>query len=75
MKPSMIASKVVKETFQFPGLILLVPGSMGYRGLSYLYGRDVVMGLDTAFSTLTLAFSLVIGVFVGNILIKPRSSF
>lgn len=61
--------------FQFPGLILLVPGSMGYRGLSYLYGRDVVMGLDTAFSTLTLAFSLVIGVFVGNILIKPRSSF
>jgi len=48
---------------------------MGYRGLSYLYGRDVVMGLDTAFSTLTLAFSLVIGVFVGNILIKPRSSF
>ncbi len=61
--------------FQFPGLILLVPGSMGYRGLSYLYARDVVMGFDTAFSTLTLAFSLVIGVFVGNILIKPRSSF
>jgi uncharacterized membrane protein YjjP (DUF1212 family) len=61
--------------FQFPGLILLVPGSMGYRGLSYLYDRDVVLGLDTAFSTLTLAFSLVIGVFVGNILVKPRSSF
>ncbi len=61
--------------FQFPGLILLVPGSMGYRGLSYLYDRDVVLGLDTAFSTLTLAFSLVVGVFVGNILVKPRSSF
>lgn len=61
--------------FQFPGLILLVPGSMGYRGLSYLYERDVVLGLDTAFSTLALAFSLVVGVFVGNVLVKPRSSF
>jgi uncharacterized membrane protein YjjP (DUF1212 family) len=61
--------------FQFPGLILLVPGSMGYRGLSYLYARDVVMGFDTAFTTLTMAFSLVVGVFVGNILVKPRQSF
>jgi len=61
--------------FQFPGLILLVPGSMGYRGLSYLYARDVVMGFDTAFTMLALAFSLVVGVFVGNVLVKPRSSF
>lgn len=61
--------------FQFPGLILLVPGSTGYRGLSYLYARDVVMGFDTAFTMLVLAFSLVIGVFVGNIIVKPRSNF
>ncbi len=61
--------------FQFPGLILLVPGSMGYRGLSYLYARDVVMGFDTAFTTLAMAFALVVGVFVGNILIKPRTNF
>ncbi len=59
--------------FQFPGIILLVPGSMGYRGLSYLYGRDVVMGFDTAFSMLALAFSLVMGVFLGNMLIRPRA--
>lgn len=58
--------------FQFPGLILLVPGSTGHRALSYLYARDVVMGFDTAFTMLALAFSLVVGVFVGNILIKPR---
>jgi uncharacterized membrane protein YjjP (DUF1212 family) len=61
--------------FQFPGLILLVPGSVGYRGLSYLYAKDIVMGFDTAFTMLALAFSLVVGVFVGNIVIKPRSSF
>lgn len=61
--------------FQFPGLILLVPGSSGYRGLSSLYARDVVVGFDTAFTMLVLAFSLVVGVFVGNILVKPRSNF
>lgn len=61
--------------FQFPGIILLVPGSMGYRGLSYLYEKNVVMGFDTAFTMLTLAFSLVMGIFIGNVLIKPRRSF
>jgi uncharacterized membrane protein YjjP (DUF1212 family) len=58
--------------FQFPGLILLVPGSVGYRGLSSLFNRDVVAGFDTAFTMLTLALSLVMGVFIGNRLIKPR---
>jgi uncharacterized membrane protein YjjP (DUF1212 family) len=61
--------------FQFPGLILLVPGSVGYRGLSYLYAKDIVLGFDTAFTMLALAFSLVVGVFVGNLLVKPRSHY
>ncbi len=61
--------------FQFPGLILLVPGSMSYKGLTYLYARDTVLGIDVAFTALALAFSLVVGVFVGNILVKPRSNF
>lgn len=60
--------------FQFPGLILLVPGSVGFRGLAYLHERNIVMGFDTAFTMLTVAFSLVMGVFVGNVLIKPRTS-
>ena len=61
--------------FQFPGLILLVPGSVGYRGLSYLYAKDIVLGFDTAFTMLALAFSLVVGVFVGNLVVKPRSNY
>lgn len=60
--------------FQFPGIILLVPGSMGYRSLSFLFERDVVGGLETAFSMVTLAMALVVGIFLGNILIKPRRS-
>lgn len=60
--------------FQWPGIILLVPGSVGYRGMSSLFERDVVGGLDTAFTMVTLAMSLVVGIFVGNIMIKPRRS-
>jgi uncharacterized membrane protein YjjP (DUF1212 family) len=60
--------------FQFPGIILLVPGSMGYRSLSFLFEKDIVGGLGTAFSMITLAMALVVGVFFGNILVKPRRS-
>jgi uncharacterized membrane protein YjjB (DUF3815 family) len=60
--------------FQFPGIILLVPGSMGYRSLSFLFERDVVGGLGTAFGMITLATALVVGIFFGNILVKPRRS-
>lgn len=60
--------------FQFPGILLLVPGSVGYRSLNFLFERDVLGGLDTAFTMITLAMSLVVGIFVGNILIKPRRS-
>lgn len=60
--------------FQTPGIILLVPGSVGYRSLNFLFERDVVGGLDTAFTMITIAMSLVVGLFFGNIIVKPRKS-
>lgn len=60
--------------FQWPGIILLVPGSVGYRGMTSLFQKDVLGGLDTAFTMITLAMALVVGVFFGNIMIKPRRS-
>lgn len=61
--------------FQFPGMILLVPGSVGYRSLSFLFERNVVGGLDMAFTMIILAMALVVGIFLGNIIVKPRRSF
>jgi hypothetical protein len=58
--------------FQFPGMILLVPGSVGYRSLSFLYEKDIIGGMGTAFTMVTLAMALVVGIFFGNILVKPR---
>ncbi len=60
--------------FQFPGIILLVPGSMGYRSLHFLFEKDVVGGLGTAFGMISIAMALVVGIFFGNILVKPRRS-
>jgi uncharacterized membrane protein YjjP (DUF1212 family) len=61
--------------FQFPGMILLVPGSIGYKSLRLFFEKNMMLGFNTAFSMLILAFSLVVGVFVGNILLRPRRLF
>lgn len=55
-----------------PGLMLLVPGSVGFRSLSSLLERDVVAGVDTAFSMLMVAVALVAGLLSANALVPPR---
>jgi uncharacterized membrane protein YjjP (DUF1212 family) len=55
-----------------PGLILLVPGSMGLRSLSSLLERDVVTGIDTAFAMVLIAVSLVAGLLLANATVPPR---
>lgn len=47
-----------------PGLILLVPGSLGFRSLASQLEHDVVSALDAGFSMLMLAISIVAGIFV-----------
>ncbi|HUS68067.1 MAG TPA: threonine/serine exporter family protein [Kofleriaceae bacterium] len=55
-----------------PGLLLLVPGSMGLRSLSSMLDRDIVSGIDTAFAMILVAVSLVAGLLVANATISPR---
>lgn len=61
-------------TFRLPGLILLVPGSVGFRSLYFVFEKDVFLGLDTAFTVVTLIAALVAGMVLGNSLVPPRSS-
>lgn len=56
-----------------PGILLLVPGSIGYRSLSALMEREVVSGIETAFSMLVIAVSLVAGLLMSNA-VTPRRS-
>lgn len=57
-----------------PGIILLVPGSVGFRSLFFAFERDVYLSLDTAFSLLAILIALVAGLLFGNVLVPPRRS-
>jgi uncharacterized membrane protein YjjP (DUF1212 family) len=55
-----------------PAIMLLVPGSIGFRSLESLMARDVLAGVDTAFSMLMVAVALVAGLLFANALVQPR---
>jgi uncharacterized membrane protein YjjP (DUF1212 family) len=57
-----------------PGLLLLVPGSLGVRSLSALLADDVVGGMSTAFAMAFIAAALVSGLLVANVFVAPRRS-
>ena len=60
-------------TIHIPGLLLLVPGSIGVRSLAELAQDEVVAGIQTAFVALLVAVALAAGLLLANIIIKPRS--
>jgi uncharacterized membrane protein YjjB (DUF3815 family) len=57
-----------------PGMIMLVPGGMGFRGLSALLRGDVVSGVETLFLVAMVAIALVTGLLVANALVPPRKA-
>lgn len=61
-------------TVLVPGVLLLVPGSMGYRSLNELMSREVVPGIETAVEMVLVAVSLVAGLLAANVLTPPRGS-
>ena len=50
-----------------PGILLLVPGSIGYLSMSSLMERNTVAGIDTAFTMVLTAVSLVAGLLIASI--------
>ena len=55
-----------------PGMIILVPGSLGYRSLAALLDRNTLEGIDGAFGTIIVVMSLVGGLLASNALLPPR---
>lgn len=55
-----------------PGMILLVPGSLGFFSISHLVQSDVVAGIQTALTMLTTAMALVFGILFSNILVHAE---
>jgi uncharacterized membrane protein YjjP (DUF1212 family) len=52
-----------------PGILLLVPGSVGFRSLLSLLDRKAVVGLETGFSMLMTAVALAAGLLIASIVV------
>jgi uncharacterized membrane protein YjjB (DUF3815 family) len=55
-----------------PGILLLVPGSVGFRSLTNLMDRQAVTGIETAFSMILTAIALVAGMLVAGVILPER---
>ncbi|MEO8502761.1 MAG: threonine/serine exporter family protein [Acidobacteriota bacterium] len=60
------------EILLVPGIFLLVPGSIGFRSVEQLLGKDVVVGVETAFRMVFVAVALMAGMLIGNGLVPRR---
>lgn len=55
-----------------PGLLVLVPGSIGFRSIEALLKHDVLSGVEIGFSMSMTAMALVTGLFLANLTVSPR---
>lgn len=57
-----------------PAILLLVPGSLGYRSLTSFLAQDAVMGMEWGFNMALVGASLVGGLLAANVVVPPRRS-
>jgi len=56
---------------RLPSIMLLVPGGLGFTGISSMMEQNVMEGVRTAFSVAIIAVSLVIGLIISNAIVSP----
>jgi uncharacterized membrane protein YjjP (DUF1212 family) len=62
-----------KSTITVPGLTVLVPGALGFKGVFSLVSRGGVGGINVLVTTLLLAVALVVGSTIAEALVEPRT--
>lgn len=60
------------SVMHIPGIILLVPGSIGFNSLSAMYTNDTMTGVQAAFNAAIIAVAISVGLIVGNLLVPPK---
>jgi uncharacterized membrane protein YjjP (DUF1212 family) len=60
------------EVVSVPAVLLLVPGSMGFRGMASLLDRDTLTGVDSVFAMFIAATGIVAGLLIANAVVSPR---
>jgi uncharacterized membrane protein YjjP (DUF1212 family) len=59
---------------RLPGILILVPGSIGFLSITELMKGDPLIGLEQGFQMFTTAFALVSGLLVSSAVIPPRKA-
>jgi len=62
-----------KATITVPGLLILVPGALGFKGMFSAISSGGGAGGDILLSTITVAAALVVGLSLGETIIRPRT--
>ena len=55
-----------------PGVLVLVPGSIGFRSIAALMDDRTVAGIDAAFAAILTAVALVVGLLIANVVLPAR---
>ncbi|MEO6066460.1 MAG: threonine/serine exporter family protein [Gemmatimonadales bacterium] len=58
-----------------PGVLLLVPGSIGFRGIASLLDRKTLSGVETAFTAVLIAAALTAGILTATVLGPQRRRY
>lgn len=58
-----------------PGVLLLVPGSIGFRGIASLLDRKTITGVETAFTAVLIAAALTAGILTATVLGPQRRRY
>ena len=58
-----------------PGIILLVPGSIGYKSVSLLFDQKVLSSISLGFEMLIIGVALSAGISLGRAAINPKRSY
>lgn len=58
---------------QVPGLLILVPGSIGFRSVTSFFGQQTEAGMETGFRLAVIGISLAAGILAGNIVAATGS--
>jgi uncharacterized membrane protein YjjP (DUF1212 family) len=58
---------------QVPGLLILVPGSIGFRSMTSLLGAETETGIQTGFRVAIVGISLAAGILAGNVVTRAAN--
>jgi uncharacterized membrane protein YjjP (DUF1212 family) len=55
-----------------PAILLLVPGSVGFRSVSSFLSQNLLPGIEAAFTMVMIAVAIVAGLLFANVTVSPR---